>query len=164
MQIGGVGSGHDTYSHQVTGCIHEHGENKDIGGAGTKLGSVQTIQTAEEVLQENSSVNLMSWVQKIGNSGKQLLQKIWGESKEANDAITSQNGNGNHIAGQETLVTGNSVGVKTTMNRAAVETAATHTYFRPVEAKDTMPANPFQKVRYQVQKVARKLMDRLPGD
>ena len=44
-----------------------------------------------------------------------------------------------------------------------METAATHTYFRPVEAKDTMPANPFQKVRYQVQKVARKLMDRLPG-
>ena len=120
MQVGGVGSGHDTYSHQVTGCIHEHGENKDVGGAGTKLGSVQTIQTAEEVLQENSSVNLMSWVQNISSKGKQLLQKIWGESKEANDAITSQNGNGNHIAGQETLVTGNSVGVKTTMNRAAV--------------------------------------------
>ena len=37
MQVGGVGSGHDTYSHQVTGCIHEHGENKDVGGAGTKL-------------------------------------------------------------------------------------------------------------------------------
>ena len=160
MQVGGVGSGHDTYSHQVTGCIHEHGENKDVGGAGTKLGSVQT---AEEVLQENSSVNFMSWVQNISSKGKQLLQKIWGESKEANDAITSQNGNGNHIAGQETLVTGNSVGVKTTMNRAAVETAATHTYFRPVEAKDAMPANPFQKVRYQVQKVARKLIDRLPG-
>ena len=140
MQIGGVGSGHDTYSHQVTGCIHEHGENKDVGGAGTKLGSVQTIQTAEEVLQENSSVNLMSWVQNISSKGKQLLQKIWGESKEANDAITSQNGSGNHIAGQETLVTGNSVGVKTTMNRAAVETAATHTYFQPVEAKDAMPA------------------------
>lgn len=160
MQVGGVGSGHDTYSHQVTGCIHEHGENKDVGGAGTKLGSVQT---AEEVLQENSSVNFMSWVQNISSKGKQLLQKIWGESKEANDAITSQNGSGNHIAGQETLVTGNSVGVKTTMNRAAVETAATHTYFRPVEAKDAMPANPFQQVRYQVQKVARKLMDRLPG-
>ena len=160
MQVGGVGSGHDTYSHQVTGCIHEHVENKDVGGAGTKLGSVQT---AEEVLQENSSVNFMSWVQNISSKGKQLLQKIWGESKEANDAITSQNGSGNHIAGQETLVTGNSVGVKTTMNRAAVETAATHTYFRPVEAKDAMPANPFQKVRYQVQKVARKLMDRLPG-
>lgn len=160
MQVGGVGSGHDTYSHQVTGCIHEHGENKDVGGAGTKLGSVQT---AEEVLQENSSVNFMSWVQNISSKGKQLLQKIWGESKEANDAITSQNGSGNHIAGQETLVTGNSVGVKTTMNRAAVETAATHTYFRPVEAKDAMPANPFQKVRYQVQKVARKLMDRLSG-
>ena len=160
MQVGGVGSGHDTYSHQVTGCIHEHGENKDVGGAGTKLGSVQT---AEEVLQENSSVNFMSWVQNISSKGKQLLQKIWGESKEANDAITSQNGSGTHIAGQETLVTGNSVGVKTTLNRAAVETAATHTSFRPVEAKDAMPANPFQKVRYQVQKVARKLMDRLPG-
>ncbi len=164
MQVGGVGSGHDTYSHQVTGCIHEHGENKDVGGAGAKLGSAQTTQTAEEVLQENSSVNLMSWVQNIGNSGKQLLQRIWGDSKEANDAITSQkDGSGDHIAGQETLVTGNSVGVKTTLNRAAVETAATHTYFRPVDTKDVMPANPFQKVRYQVQKVARKLMDRLPG-
>ena len=163
MQIGGVGSGHDTYSHQVTGCIHEHAENKDVGAAGAKLGSAQAAQTATEVLQENTSVNLMSWVQNIGSKGKQLLQKIWGDSKEANDAITSQNGSGNHIAGQETLVTGNSVGVKTAMNRAAVETAATHTYFRPVEAKDAMSANPFQKVRYQVQKVARKLMDRLPG-
>ena len=36
MQVGGVGSGHDTYSHQVTGCIHEHGENKDVGDAGAK--------------------------------------------------------------------------------------------------------------------------------
>lgn len=163
MQIGGVGSGHDTYSHQVTGCIHEHAENKDVGAAGAKLGSAQAAQTATEVLQENTSVNLMSWVQNIGSKGKQLLQKIWGDNTEDSDAITSQNGRGNHIAGQETLVTGNSVGVKTTLNRAAVETAATHTYFRPVETKDAMPANPFQKVRYQVQKVARKLMDRLPG-
>ena len=163
MQIGGVGSGHDTYSHQVTGCIHEHTENKDVGAAGAKLGSAQAAQTATEVLQENTSVNLMSWVQNIGSKGKQLLQKIWGDNTKDSDAITSQNGSGNHIARQETLVTGNSVGVKTTMNRAVVETAATHTYFRPVEAKDAMPANPFQKVRYQVQKVARKLMDRLPG-
>ena len=147
MQIGGVGSGHDTYSHQVTGCIHEHAENKDVGAAGAKLGSAQAAQTATEVLQENTSVNLMSWVQNIGSKGKQLLQKIWGDNTEDSDAITSQNGSENHIAGQETLVTGNSVGVKTTMNRAAVETAATHTYFRPVEAKDAMPANPFPKVR-----------------
>ena len=152
MQVGGVGSGHDTYSHHVTSCLHEHGANTDTGSMAT------------EALQENSKGNLLSWVQNIGNSGKQLLQKIWGDSKESNDAISSQkDGSGNHIAGQETLVTGNSVGVKTTLNRAAVETAATHTYFRPVEAKDAMPANPFQKVRYQVQKVARKLMDRLPG-
>lgn len=164
MQIGGVGSGHDTYSHQVTECLHEHAGQTDTGSMANKMADSQTTQTATEILQDTSNENMMSWVQKIGNSGKQLLQKIWGESKEANDAITSQNGNGNHIAGQETLVTGNSVGVKTTMNRAAMETAATHTYFRPVEAKDAMPVNPFQKVRYQVQKVARKLMDRLPGN
>lgn len=163
MQIGGVGSGHDTYSHQVTECLHEHAAQTDTGSMANKMADGQETRTATEILQDTSNENMMSWVQKIGNSGKQLLQKIWGESKEANDAITSQNGNGNHIAGQETLVTGNSVGVKTTMNRAAMENAATHTYFRPVEAKDAMPANPFQKVRYQVQRVARKLMDRLPG-
>lgn len=163
MQIGGVGSGHDTYSHQVTECLHEHAGHADTGSMANKMADSQTAQTATEILQDTSNENMMSWVQKIGNSGKQLLQKIWGESKESKDAITLQNSSGNHIAGQETLVTGNSVGVKTAMNKAAVETAATHTYFRPVEAKDAMSANPFQKVRYQVQKVARKLMDRLPG-
>ena len=164
MQVGGVGSGHDTYSHQVTECLHEHAGQTDTGSMANKMADSQTVQVATEILQDTSNENMMSWVQKIGNSGKQLLQKIWGDSKESNDAISSQkDGSGNHIAGQETLVTGNSVGVKTTLNRAAVETAATHTYFRPVEAKDAMPANPFQKVRYQVQKVARKLMDRLPG-
>ena len=164
MQVGGVGSGHDTYSHQVTECLHEHAGQTDTGSMANKMADSQTVQVATEILQDTSNENMMSWVQNIGNSGKQLLQKIWGDSKESNDAISSQkDGSGNHIAGQETLVTGNSVGVKTTLNRAAVETAATHTYFRPVEAKDAMPANPFQKVRYQVQKVARKLMDRLPG-
>ena len=142
MQVGGVGNGHDTYSHQVTGCIHEHAGNTDTsGGMGFRAG--QAAQTATEALQENSSDNLLSWVQNIGNSGKQLLHKIWGDSKEANDAVTSQkDGNGDHIAGRETLVTGNSVGVKTTLNKAAVETAATHTYFLPVENRDTMPVNP----------------------
>lgn len=129
MQVGGVGSGHDTYSHHVTSCLHEHGANTDTGSMGAKSGAAQTAQMATEALQENSKGNLLSWVQNIGNSGKQLLQKIWGDSKESNDAISSQkDGSGNHIAGQETLVTGNSVGVKTTLNRAAVETAATHTY------------------------------------
>lgn len=164
MQIGGVGSGHDTYSHQVTECIHEHAAQTDTGIIANKMADSQTAQTATEILQDTSNENMMSWVQKIGNSGKQLLQKIWGDSKEADDTVISQNqGTGNQITGQETTVTGTSVGVKTTMNRAAMENAATHTYFRPVEAKDAMPANPFQKVRYQVQKVARKLMDRLPG-
>lgn len=164
MQVGGIGSGHDTYSHQVTGCIHEHASNTDAGSMGAKYSAGQAAQTATEVLQEDSTGNLLSWVQNIGNSGKQLLQKIWGDSKEANDAISSQkDGSGNHIAGQETLVTGNSLGVKTTLNRAAVETAATHTYFQPVETRDAVPTTPLQKVRYQVQKVARKLMDRLPG-
>ena len=159
MQVGGVGSGHDTYSHQVTGCIHEHGGHTDTGAAG----AAQAAQTASEVLQENTEVSLTSWVQRIGNSGKQLLQKIWGENKETDDAVTQENGSGSHIAGQESVVTGTSVGVKTTLNRAVVETAATHTYFQPVETRDAVPTTPLQKVRYQVQKVARKLMDRLPG-
>ena len=164
MQIGGVGSGHDTYSHQVTECLHEHAGQTDTGSLGAKMADGQETRTATEILQDTSNENMTSWVQKIGNSGKQLLQKIWGDSKEAGDTVISQNqGTGNQITEQETTVTGTSVGVKTTMNRAAVETAATHTYFRPVEAKDAMPANPFQKVRYQVQKVARKLMERLPG-
>ena len=43
-----------------------------------------------------------------------------------------------------------------------MENAATHTYFQPVEPRAVVPETPAEKVRYQVQKIARKLMDRLP--
>ena len=76
MQIGGVGSGHDTYSHQVTECLHEHAGHADTGSMANKMADSQTAQTATEILQDTSNENMMSWVQKIGNSGKQLLQKI----------------------------------------------------------------------------------------
>lgn len=65
MQVGGVGSGHDTYSHHVTSCLHEHGANTDTGSMGAKSGAAQTAQMATEALQENSKGNLLSWVQKI---------------------------------------------------------------------------------------------------
>ena len=67
MQVGGVGSGHDTYSHHVTSCLHEHGANTDTGSMGAKSGAAQTAQMATEALQENSKGNLLSWVQNIGN-------------------------------------------------------------------------------------------------
>ena len=163
MQIGGVGSGHDTYSHQVTGCIHEHTGQTDAGSMGAKAGPEQSAQLATEALQDNSGTGLMAWVQKIGNGSKELLQKIWGESAETDTTAVSQNsGMGSQLMGQEMTVTGTSAGVKATVNKAAMETAATHTYFRPVEPKDTVPATAMQRVRGQVQKVARKLMDHLP--
>ncbi len=163
MQIGGVGSGHDTYSHQVTGCIHEHTGQTDTGAMGTKSGAEQAAQLATETLQENTAGSLMSWAQKIGTGGKRLLQKIWGENKETDTSAVSQsNGAGSRLTGQEMTVTGTSVGVKATVNKAAMETAATHTYFRPVEAKDAVPMTLAAKVRFRVQKIAGKLMDRLP--
>ena len=75
MQIGGVGSGHDTYSHQVTECLHEHAGQTDTGSMANKMADSQTTQTATEILQDTSNENMMSWVQKIGNSGKQLYRR-----------------------------------------------------------------------------------------
>lgn len=163
MQIGGVGSGHDAYSHQVTNCLHEHTEARDPGSMGAAAGAQQAAQQATEALQDNSAGNLFAWVQNIGNGGKRLLKTIWGENKDAGETTGSATSRDSKIAGQEMTVTGTSVGVKTTMNRAAMETAATHTYFRPVEDRADMPMTPLQKMRYQIQKVTRKLMDRLPG-
>ena len=39
MQVGGVGSGHGTYSHQVTSCLHEHGGNTNTGSMGAGAGA-----------------------------------------------------------------------------------------------------------------------------
>ena len=50
MQIGGVGSGHDTYSHQVTECLHEHAGQADTGSMANKMADSQTAQTATEIL------------------------------------------------------------------------------------------------------------------
>ena len=164
MQIGGVGSGHDTYSHQVTNCLHEHTEARDPGSMGAGSGAQEAVQQAAEALQDNSAGNLFAWVQNIGNGGKRLLKTIWGENKDAGDSTgTAASGGSSIAAGQEMTVTGTSVGVKTTVSKAAMETAATHTYFRPVEDRADMSMTPLQRVRYQIQKVTRKLMDRLPG-
>ena len=88
MQVGGVGSGPDTYSHHVTSCLHEHGANTDTGSMGAKSGAAQTAQMATEALQENSKGNLLSWVQNIGNSGKQLLHVLINKASFCLDKIS----------------------------------------------------------------------------
>ena len=57
MQIGGVGSGHDTYSHQVTECLHEHAGQTDTGSMANKMADSQTVQVATEILQDTSNEN-----------------------------------------------------------------------------------------------------------
>ena len=54
MQVGGVGSGHDTYSHHVTSCLHEHGANTDTAVWGLSPEPRRRRRWAYRSLQENS--------------------------------------------------------------------------------------------------------------
>ena len=64
MQIGGVGSGHDTYSHQVTECLHEHAGQTDTGSMANKMADSQTVQVATEILQDTSNENPAGYFQR----------------------------------------------------------------------------------------------------
>lgn len=92
MQINGI-SGHNSDSHQVTNCIHNHTADKKA--AAFKALPVDTkasqVNTDLQLMQEGK-FSLSAWLQKIFSGPKGLWLKIWGGSEtEAPEAAEKGN-------------------------------------------------------------------------
>ena len=86
--IGGVGSGHSSDTHHVTGCMHGHahfheGNLKTGGGdAGSQMSQMQM-----EKQQQDAEFSLSSWLQKILRGGKSILKGIWGTNDTNTEGV-----------------------------------------------------------------------------
>lgn len=78
MQIGGIGSEHNTHMHHVTNCMHESpATKKPKGGMAASNNALQ--QTAQQALQgENNAFSLSDFFNRMFGSTKRLFGRIWG--------------------------------------------------------------------------------------
>lgn len=91
MQIGGVGSGHDSSSHHVTNCLHDHGKKMEADGAmksrsftgGSGAGSAQVRQTAQ-------SFSLSAWLADPIGKAKKMFGKIWRGEHDSGDGTSGK--------------------------------------------------------------------------
>lgn len=84
MQLNGIRTEHNSSSHNVTNCLHEHSVGQKNGGAArsTSLDSL-TLSNQNTVQQPEGQLSLSSWLDKTLNTGKDLLQRIWGSDQTA---------------------------------------------------------------------------------
>lgn len=166
MQVNGVGNSHDSYSHQVTECNHDHAEGmkNTQGGAGAKGSSqVSPSQVQEQV--QNTGFSLSAWMNNLLGKGKSILRGIWGNSNAAGDLTVGEN--------TENPVPDDPF-ENAAMNQAPGITVHSNTYYQPIEQSrapfvsvpvpgQDVPVSPFQKIRIRVQQVTKQLADHLPG-
>lgn len=78
MQFNGIGSGHNTNTHYVTECMHDHSHYKKTGassgGAFSGANNTQAMQAAEQ----EGQFSLSAWLEKALGNGKRLLRAVWG--------------------------------------------------------------------------------------
>lgn len=93
MQVGGINnSGLNSHrgSHQVTNCLHDHGENKKETG-GMRTSSFTLSQTLQQTEEGKNELSLMDLIKNTISGGRRLLGRIWGGDADADSPLKSQN-------------------------------------------------------------------------
>lgn len=160
MKLDGIGSSHNTDTHQVTNCMHDHAHYKKESGAAAASSVVSSEAFRMQQQQQEAEFSLSAWLQKTLGDGKNFLRGIWG----ANAADSSaQAGN---KAGQEQMMAqlGDNVTSNDRGTAAKSQELQINPYFQAMQ--DNSPdarMTPFQRVRYKVKGVAGQLAGKLPG-
>lgn len=190
MQINGIGNEHNSSHHNVTNCLHEHSVGKKEGGA-FRSGSLDSVTLSNQntTSQQEGQLSLSAWLDKTLHSGKDLLQRIWG-----NDSTAVTNGTGGQSLEMQTLAALSDEGVAAgvgadangqsdygtygvrphqTLHTPQIAAATTmvqsetarmvqqNPYF--VTADDNRTANLWQKMKVKMKDVAGRLAGRMPG-
>lgn len=159
MQLEGIGSSHNTDTHQVTNCMHDHTHYKKEGAAAASSSmNAQELQMQQQ--QQDAEFSLSAWLQNTLGKGKSLLRGIWGTNTIDASAQAGEK------AGQEQVMA--QIGENMTSgDRGAAsknQELQINPYFQTMQ--DNNPAahmTPFQRVRYRVKGIAGQLAGKLPG-
>lgn len=112
MQIGGLGSSHNSSDHHVTNCIHDHHEVREkTGMTAMKTSAAMEASAAKAELQQESLLSLSTWLRNMLGSGKGFLLNFWDGGQGSADSA----------AGEQTAVS-SAEGSRAAASQAAVQT------------------------------------------
>lgn len=172
MQFGGIGSSHDSHSHQVTGCIHETTHVQKTGGMKAAPAAVQTQQSLNQVSeQQQPPFSLSGWLRETFESGKKRWLRFWGNGAEAvnmSEEVKTAEAGDKSSAAQTMAQIGadnEAAGVAgQTANKASLEQQARiNQYFRTVTEQEAPRASIMERLRTKVRETAGQLADHLAG-
>ena len=152
MQIGGIGSEHNTHTHNVTNCIHESPATKK-----PEAGAMHVAQTGAQQAQSqaaqggDNAFSLSGFLDRYFRSTKKLFGRIWGGSGEK-DSGTAQE----LVDEQETA----SLAVLAMPASEWDDRINNNPFFTPVTDNMEPPRSIARRVRYKVRRVAGQLAKR----
>lgn len=191
MQVNGVGADHNSNNHNVTSCLHEHSVGKK-DGSGMRSVSLDTVTLSNQsqVPQQEGQLTLSAWLDKTLNSGKNLLQRIWGSDQSAvtngtmgqsmeEQVLTAFSDNGAAVgvgvdAGRQSNYEAYNAQPQKTLHTSQIAVAATavqadaerriqqNPYFSAVDAERTTEGL-WQKLKVKLKETAGRLTGRFPG-
>lgn len=104
MQIGGIGSNHNSDMHQVTNCKHNHSVKKQDGNMSmTSSTQSQVQQSLQESLEMGMS--FQTWVKNLLSGAKSLWGRIWGENTGGDAPIENSSAVKTDESGTQTIMT-----------------------------------------------------------
>lgn len=152
MQIGGIGSEHNTHMHNVTNCMHESpAVNKP------KTGGMSAAQTAAQQPQQQGAQNgnnVFSWsdfFDRFFGSTKKLFGRIWGGSGEKDGGTAEEAADEQNMA--SLAATAMPAGERD-------DRINNNPFFTPVTVSPEQPRGIIRRVRYKVQRAAGQLSKR----
>lgn len=163
MQLGSIGNGHSSDMHQVTRCLHDHGQ-LDKGGAKMAMAPSAAAQQVLQADQEQQvQLTLTDWIQRLLRNGKEKLLGFWNGSESPSSGDRSEKTGSDQVMAQ--LNNGNDKGVTNT-SHAEKETAIyNNPYFATVPAQQPQSAVVafVKKIKLKTSSIAGQLARHLPG-
>jgi len=155
MQIGGLGSSHDTSDHHVTNCIHDHHEvQKKTGGAAMQASAAMEASAAKSELQQEGLFSLSAWLKSMLGNRKGFLLSFWEGGQAPTGEIEGNKAAVNGTEGSRTAAP-QSVAYAGDLNMAAAAAAVVQP---TIQSHQSL----WQKMRVRFHNVSGRLSRRRP--
>lgn len=163
MQLGSIGNGHSSDMHQVTKCLHDHGQ-LDKGGAKLAMAPSAAARQALQADQgQQAQFTLTDWVQRLLRSGKERFLGFWNGSEYPFSGDRSEKTGSGQLMAQ--LNSGNDKYVTNTSRTEKEAAIYNNPYFATVPAPQPQNAVAafVKKIKLKTGNIAGQLARHLPG-
>lgn len=160
MQINGIGSNHGSDMHNVTSCIHNHGDSKKKEGA-LKTPQEKSMNQQQTLRQSmEGGMSFRDWAEKMLGGVRKLWGKIWGSTENGETPPREET-----LTRDETLPKGNEMvskeGEGTASYAAAIippqQSMNSNFYFAAIEDTGRQQETIAERIRIKFQNIAGQL-------